>query len=226
MKLTTKLFAIAGALVTIASTAQAQSFSDSTFNNADWGAINYQFGSATFTAQQTPTGGNPGSGREVTHVLGDGTAIGIVHLFIPINIFTGPGGISSVSYSLDCLAPQGQMGVGLALYQDESLYVADYTAVGGSSWQTKGATGLTESMFGLVDVSPSSVANMSINPDFDLVNSNISLGFFTANSGGPATISGSFDNFNVEVDAVPEPATMALLALPAIAAMRKRRQNG
>jgi len=222
MKLTTKLFAIAGALVTIASTAQAQSFSDSTFNNADWGTI--WFGSISFSAQQTPTGGNPGFGREVTHVLGDGTAIGVVHLFNPINIITGPGGISSVSYSLDCLAPDEQMGVGLSLYQDGFLYVADYSAVG-SAWQTKGATGLTETMFGQVDLSPSSVVNMSLNPDFDRANSNIGLGFFTANSGGPATISGSFDNFNVEVDAVPEPATMALLALPAIATLRKRRQN-
>lgn len=224
MKSLTKSIIVATAVAGVF-TAQAQTFTDSTFNSGDWSKFVFIDGSGTVAGQQTATGGNPGPARLVTNTLGANSAVAAAHFYDPIAIFTGPGGLGRISYSLDVLAPSFAMGVGLALYQDGFIYVADYSAVFSNEWQTKSASNLTESMFGRISLTSSSVLDMSSNPDFDLVNSEITLGFFTANSGGPAVIEGVFDNYSVSIEAVPEPATMALLAIPALAALRKKKSR-
>jgi hypothetical protein len=204
-------------------TAQAQTFSDTTFNNSDWTALSFTQGTTSFTAGQVSLG-NPDTGRQVSHVLGDMTAIGVAHVFNPASVTIGTGGIAGLTYQIDFIVqPFAPVGVGFLVVQNGRYYISNYFGATQTQWTTAVSDTLTESMFGEVNISMSTVQNTNSNPDFDLVGSTLQFGYFTANSGGPITIQSNYDNFSVSAEAVPEPATMTLLAIPALMALRKKK---
>ena len=224
MKSLTKTLAFATAIAGCA-VSQAQTFSDTTFNNSDWSAISFTQGTTSFTAGQVSLG-NPDTGRQVTHDLGDTTAIGVAHVFNPASVTIGTGGMAGLTYQIDFIVqPFAPVGLGFLVVQNGRYYISNYLAATQTQWTTAVSDTLTESMFGEVNVSLGSVQNMNSNPDFDLVGSTLQFGFFTANSGGPIIIQSNYDNFSVSAEAVPEPATMALLAIPALAALRKKKSR-
>lgn len=224
MKSLTKSLAFASAIAGCA-LAQAQTFSDTTFNNSDWLATSFSQGTVSFSAGQVSLG-NPDTGRQVSHVLGDMTAIGVAHVFNPASVTIGTGGIAGLTYQIDFIVqPFAPIGLGFLVVQNGRYYIADYFGATQTQWTTAVSDTLTENMFGEVNVSMSSVQNTNSNPDFDLVGSTLQFGYFTANSGGPITIQSNFDNFSVSAEAVPEPATMALIAIPALIALRKKKSR-
>ncbi|ARU41076.1 hypothetical protein CCB80_07950 [Armatimonadetes bacterium Uphvl-Ar1] len=224
MKSLTKTLAFATAIAGCA-VSQAQTFSDTTFNNSDWSAISFTQGTTSFTAGQVSLG-NPDTGRQVTHDLGDTTAIGVAHVFNPASVTIGTGGMAGLTYQIDFIVqPFAPVGLGFLVVQNGRYYISNYLAATQTQWTTAVSDTLTESMFGEVNVSLGSVQNMNSSPDFDLVGSTLQFGFFTANSGGPIIIQSNYDNFSVSAEAVPEPATMALLAIPALAALRKKKSR-
>lgn len=138
------------------------------------------------------------------------------------------GGLGTINFSIDHVKMDG-IGYGLAflVFQNGVSYIADHQIYAPNTILTKSSIGLTENDFSEVTMSLTGVSNSASKPDFDLVGSTISFGFFTSgvttNTSGESDI--YFDNFSVSAEAVPEPATMALLAIPALVALRKKKSR-
>ncbi len=71
-------------VIGLTASAQAESFTDGTFNNADWtaqfGAVSPTTMNESFTATQVSSGGNPGHYRETTHTWDGPGNMNVIHL--------------------------------------------------------------------------------------------------------------------------------------------------
>ena len=224
-------------------------FSDSTFNNEDWKLTPLIYGSAVENAYQIASSNNqfrlivntlyPDPNGSFSFILGFNQRIGAVY---------NPqlqGAISSIDYSENSIlfsqSIYGQA-TGLALKQNQKIYIARVGATQEYSWTTKSANNLQQSNF-------SFAGNATENPDFSSTGTPIELGFFRANStcagcGGYTMVAG-IDNWSVKINQdesqpvpeptdesqpVPEPTTvLSGLAFSAFIAKmrmkRKRQQN-
>ena len=224
-----KLIIILCAAFTLAHAhAQGTTFYDGTFSDSDWtGTKIYDTTagqSATFSASQTASGGNPGAFRETIQDYGTG---GIRVGDLDSNFIFNPatqGAIASIDFSYDSDAfatgISGAIGYGLVVFQNGSFYASDAEdVVTANQWNTFSHTGLSATDFTLV--------GGSSNPDFTDTGSPIEFGYYTSNGTGFGTghTDSGIDNFSVT--AVPEPSMSIFGAASALALLlcRKRYQQ-
>lgn len=219
-------FVIVLAALAVATTSQGQSFSDATFNDLDWSEFSNVVNTGSFTAVQA--GNSANIFRRVSFSMSPNSAIGVTHYMNSSATVIGSGGLGTINFSIDHVKMDG-MGYGLAflVFQNGVSYIADHQIYAPNTILTKSSIGLSENDFSEVTMSLTGVSNSASKPDFDLVGSTISFGFFTSgvttNTSGESDI--YFDNFSVSAEAVPEPASMALIALPALIALRKKKSR-
>lgn len=210
-----------------------QSWSDQTFANSDWSIHVSQSSldsTPTVSASQSPTGGNPGAYRSVSHLtnVAGSQQLYVVHLHSSWTWNPSTQGpITEVTYSMDANVFNGgisdAVGFGIAIRQASTFYVADYFGIiEQTGWQSHSVTTpLTESDFGLAEW-PTPAGN----PDFSTSGGLIEFGFLTQNGTSSTTdvlsSSSGVDNVSIEITAIPEPASwLALAAAPLL--LRRRR---
>ena len=209
----------------LSGSAQAVTFQDTTFNFGDYAASgftqNYNNGASTvFATGQTPNG-NPGTAFESAISVSPGvldvlvTAVNSTFVYNP----SMSGAITSLDTSLDryTAVASGSLTYRILIAQDAKLYeyVATYPGQAAGVWASLTGNGLTANDFGLFSPTNLSGADLSMHPDFSASGSAINFGF--AMRRGPATVTDVYndvlraDNFRVTVNAVPEPATWAMM---------------
>lgn len=236
-------YALAGLIYLSASltaTAIPVTFSDGTFNNADWtGSITNQAGPAvSFSAQQVSAGGNPGKYRSLQQTYGGPGSIITGHVRAGDIYNPGTqGAVSSVSFSYDLkgfnLGNSGAVGYGGLISQNGSFYSSAFSrnATGSilvqtTRWESHSLANLIASDFGLLSGSGPG------NPDFSASGTQLQFGYFGSNGTGnnfqTSTVSG-IDNWSVSIQSVstsvPEPGVLGLfgLGLLGLGLVRRRR---
>jgi hypothetical protein len=206
--------------------ANAMTFTDTTFNYSDYSSSpftqNYTSGSGTTLTSGQTANGNPGTAYEsVAHIVVGG---GILATAVNSNFVYDPGtmgAIGTINASLDRYATAGQSS-GVANYslrilaaQGGNLYedIASFPGDGGSVWNTLSQTGITANDFGLFSSSDLAGADFTSHPNFS--GGPITFGFAMYRGGTtiPYDTTVRADNFSLEISAVPEPATWAMLLL-------------
>jgi hypothetical protein len=227
---------VAGALVAAHASA-AVTVSDGTFLDANWNLTQFLGGTGgSVTGGQVLSGGNPGAFRNVTDTL-TGGGVGIVlgtSIYTPFTYSpVASGAIASLNYTEDAACTincfgQGQS-TGPALLQGGKLYIlGSSTVITGPSpaWTTHALSGLTTLDFGLVNVTATTIVDMTQHPDFSAGGAPIQFGYFRANGtgsgGGGYTLTAGIDNWQITIAAAvpvtPVPTLGAReLALLAIA---------
>jgi hypothetical protein len=221
-------------IATCATPSHASTFSDTTFNLANYSSTVY---SGTTTPSSTvlqTSNGNPDTAYEVNFQYGPAangidvlaTALNNTFVYNP----TVSGAISTLNVSLDRFAMPTRDGVdtGVGNYtlrvlisQGGKLYESSQSLFGsdaGGIWHTLSTSGLTASSFGLLDTGNLNNIDFTSNPNFS--SGLITFGFAMRNGGDgtPVVRSASgilrADNFSIDVlTAVPEPSTWAMMIL-------------
>ena len=212
-----------GALAMFATSAMAAavSFIDGTFNDANWTPTKFidttPGASASFSAGQVATGGNPGSYRNTDMTFGGGV-IGVSHLSLASTYNpTTHGAISTIDFFYDLLEtnppfPSAAVNYNLLLVQGGvkyggKLFVDNITTH--PSWTLFSHPSLTASDFG--DYT-SSGAFGTASPDFSTNGGLIQFGYVTKNSSSSTvTTHSGIDNWSVTVHTAPEPSTLAMM---------------
>jgi hypothetical protein len=221
--------------------AQAATFFDGTFNDADWTRIvnitEGPFSSFEETASQSLSGGNPGAFRSMTHTWGNNTAARIYHF--NVNAIYDPaveGAIASIDYSADVRGLPGStiggvFGDGFAIQQDGRIFRTGTTGIGNNSpWQTVSLLNLTSGNFIALDGGSE--------PDFSITGSSIQFGYIRGNfipTRTVRTVAHGIDNWSVtlnlatvpvpEPSKTPEPSTIISLGLLGFGALWQRKLN-
>src|SRR5689334_10455875 len=182
-------------------------FSDGTFNDADWSATEICCGvGVSFAAGQVATGGNPGAYRQ-TDLVWSGPGAIVTHLnHDAVYDPAVEGAITTLDYSFDNIE-LSNYGVGYAMLisQNETGYIAfppfgvgldDTTS---PFWSHVSHTGLTASNFWEDN------SNLT-HPDFSSTGAPIQFGYWTSDSGDwvHEDLSG-IDNWSVTLNSGIEP---------------------
>ncbi len=180
--------------------------SDTEFPGAYWTAHVASSGGAIQNAQQSPTGGNPGNWRLMTHTIFPNSWIYVWH------IYTGPGGtydpsqqgaITNLDFTLDQRTVSGEdVGGAYALTQNGRYYTARYLTFNNTAWQTVQVACLTAANFVASDGGPEG------SPDFSVAGSPIQFGFARANpvpSVNAGIFSHGIDNWSVTIHRLGSP---------------------
>jgi hypothetical protein len=181
------------------------SFSDSTFNNADWDlVITVISGGGAVNAYQEISGGNPGEFRRIVNNLQGSPGIWVMHR--RINAIYNPqtsGAIQSIDYSEDSIMFAGFGGgeaTGPALLQNGIVYYLDPVLLSyQSNWAQQSLKSLDASDFHSIDSNGYFTSEI---PDLSGLGPPITFGFFRANSPGglPSyTIDAGIDNWSVTI---------------------------
>lgn len=229
------LIALSVVLVPLYALAGVSRFDD-TFDDADWEhfAITSQNG-ASFTTNQSPAGGNPGSYQMGTHGLPATTPnfVNVGHVFIggPTYDPAIEGAIASIEFSYDFIVSEitnagPDVGHGLLLRQDGAFYgIQSPVANFGEGWRGVSNSGLTAADFNRMGSSSTGI------PDFTSAGGPIEFGYFTFN-GAPASGVGAsqkiwgIDNYSATVEPVPEPSTISLLLVAVVLRLLGSRGRG
>lgn len=180
-------------------------------------------------AQQSLAGGSPGAYRSIQITYsgtGDVLSAHLCRGFTYTPAISGAIGSIDWSASLrgDIDIPNAQFGYALIVEQSGSYYQWWQHSVGGADWIRVADTGLTAS-----DFYPVGDPSGSGRPDFSGSAQPLEFGFLLAKQdSGPITLSTGFDNFQVTVAAVPEPAAYTLvgaLSLGLLAALNRYRNR-
>jgi len=213
-------------------------FSDGTFNNADWqvSMLFQSYNGGSVTGSQVAAGGNPGTYRSIntsvnplaagtpySNVLGFNQRLG--DTYDP----SSQGAIGSLDFSIDFLNinvfGNGQ-GFELALSQNGSLFgLLPHNTLTVGGWQHFSLTGVTANDFyQITSAPPIYMFDGTHHPDFSSSGAPISVGFYTATATTdvPFTLTAGYDNWSVTAHTVPEPSTFLLLALGALASLATR----
>lgn len=207
-----KLGSLATLLVVLGLAVSAQggmitySFTDGTFAPGDWSETTIGSGSQTVTQESSE--GNPDEFREV---VTDGQAlVRTVHTNSAFWVDPSATPIVSIDFWIDYMnidSRQAGQSLHLGLVQDGTTYYrAAHTTTGDDegTWFTHAVTGLTASDFALVPSTSGSTI-----PDFSKTGDPIVFGFSTGNSSGGGIRVG-YDNYDADVHASPEPASLAI----------------
>lgn len=230
------MLSVVGAFLASGASA-AVTVSDGTFLDANWNLTQFLGGTGgSVTGGQVASGGNPGAFRNVTDTL-TGGGVGIVlgtSIYTPFTYSAGgSGAIATLNYTEDAACTGGCFGqgqsTGPALLQGGKYYILGSSSVitGPSAvWTTHALNGLTALDFGLVNVTASTIVDMTQHPDFSASGAPIQFGYFRANGtglgGGGYTLTAGIDNWQITIAAAvasaPVPTLGAMeLALLAIA---------
>jgi hypothetical protein len=210
-------------------------FSDGTYADADWTIVN-QFG-LIFAGQQ-PTGGHPGSYRQVALAVGQNIPfVGQLNKTYVYNpSMTGP--ISGITYTIDLETTNAEGATYFALLsQNGNLYIETMHTGNASpnTWLTENIV-LDLADFALLRTNIQGnalIIDPNSRPNFSVSGSPITFGYeVTAGGAGFFTSITGIDNdpiiLTVTPSAVPEPTSLSLLAIGmgfvAVAAARRGRQ--
>lgn len=226
--------AFATAALLCATPAAAVTFSDTTFATSDYVLGQYAGGGVTTTLAQTASG-NPGTALEGTYSASGANPSGALFTALNTTFVYDPsasGEITSLSASLDRYfdpsidgAPLnvGSYTLRVLALQDGDLYQSIFTfgpfGAPGGDWHTLSQANILASDFKLFDPNNFGAAGTTTGLDFG--GSAITFGFAMRASGAvdgngqPLTLPTAgvlrADNFAIEVAAVPEPATWAIM---------------
>jgi hypothetical protein len=219
--------------VLAASVASAQvTFSDGTFNNADWSLISSSTGTGFATQNQVLTGGNPGAYLNVTLTSNNDWTFATSLMKLAQYDPQTQGAITNLSESFDNIqyGIVGAFGQGVApdILQNGVVYFdAAYDDSNPTSWTTLRWNDMQASSF----ITESDFLNNNYvdHPNFSSSGSVITFGFGTGNSPFGDRVTGTgFDNFEVEINtpqATPEPGSVALFLSWVIGGGLLRRRN-
>lgn len=216
---------ITGFAALVSSSARAgPTFTDSTFNLADYTVVGPDKSNAgiTITYDQCATCGNPGQALQliITVPTSGMSAIG----FLNNNFTYDPsvqGAVSSIFESEDknfTTTSSGTFGSNFRslLYQNGNYYVSgipfpSFTGPGTTGYQTASGT-LSANDFTLYNFLTLSFGVG--HPDFSTSGTNFQLGIVSiGNNNSAATNESDFDNLLFSINPVPEPSTWALMLL-------------
>jgi hypothetical protein len=241
-------------LVAIAAPSNAASvtFTDTSFNTADYTLNAYSQPSVTTTLGQTASG-NPGTALEGTYSSTGGNSAGVLYVALNNGFVYDPssqGAITALSASLDRyfvpILNDSPINVGsysLRVFAEQggNLYQAIYTFgptnQPGGDWYTGSQSSLLASDFKLFD--PANFGANGTATGLDFSGGAITFGFAMRAAGavdgngnpvdGPASGVLRADNFRIAINAVPEPATWAMMiagfAIAGAAARRRGRPS-
>ncbi len=223
-------------VASLAAAAQAATFSDGTFNPANWNNDVYASSSVSATpvvaVTQETSGGNPGNYRrmEVTYPGG-----GTIYQFHALSGATWDPSVQgeiegiNASFDLNKYATDSP-NFWVALRQGNTVFRLETAVVASTlnTWQNFNYTNLVQNSFreGIVGIS-GNVGSFGFDgnnhPNFTTSGGPIQFGFMLisgAGVGSPARI-GGIDNFSLTV--IPEPASMALMGLGTLLIVSRRR---
>ncbi len=219
----------------VAATSLSSAF---TFNDPIMGSFFYtktyaKFGTLSSTSvTSTSTGGNPGNGMRVTHLVAPGEITAVSALALGSAYMIPSTGVSHVNLGVDYTSSsEDQFGTayfGFALEQSGKHYVALLTESPFAPYSSTSASGLTANDFAEVDVVSGNVLNLTSHPDFSLVGSNLKFGVFSyaTSTAFADTITTHFDNLSVNVvAAVPEPTSILAASVGLFGIVRSRRRR-
>ena len=192
-----------------------QTFSDSTFNDADWEIFaeifidNDLLGDGTVSASQSGDGGNPGAFRLIQQTLtvadDSATILGFHRNAGAVYSPSTQGALGTIDVAIDGItfSEGSPLAVGPGLMQDGVIYFSR-AANTGRSWSTASFTGLTEELFSSLNF---------FMPDFSETGNPITFGFVVSSSGFAdvenVAFSGGVDNWSVTITpqaSLPQPA--------------------
>jgi PEP-CTERM motif len=232
------LLAIFGS--TLATSAQATLFTDSTFNLSDYSADTHQTGGATINVSQTLLGGNPGAALEITTSAPAAGGSGFFSAEYVLNksFLYDPGTqgpVKSVDFSLDVfLSATGITITAISapslIFQNGNYYLhlVPLPPTQGI-FQTGSQSGLGATDFSLVTNLTTFATDPTQHPNFSngILQFGI-LGAFVTSPGSPASIADvRADNLSISVNAVPEPQSYILLlvGLSVLGSMVRRNRS-
>lgn len=211
---------------------------DGTFNNGDWVHSVLVATNATYTVNQSPTGGFPGSYQSGKHFLGPTVPnyIEVAHVFSAGGSYdpSTMGAIEQVNVNYDFIVTNvinagPLVGHGLLLEQSGDFFLyrlAD--AAYGDGWTAFSASGLQATDFIAAQSGPS-------HPDFSTGGAPIQFGYFTLNGtppsgSGAAELDWGIDNYSVTaISVVPEPSSLFVSSMLAtgivVGRLRQRRKQ-
>lgn len=203
------LLSAALAVTVMAPVARSQnaSFSDGTFNNADWTVTTEVLNlGGTGVGTQVATGGNPGTFRRADNTTNSAVGQPFSNTVYVFHAKAGAtfspasnGPISEIDYAESSQRISGgQQACGLAIRQSGVVYYGpsflNPSAFG--TWAPNSQASLTAASF-------DALAPGTQNPNFGVGAPMIQLGFFRANStsvgGAGSTTQGAIDNWNVVI---------------------------
>ena len=197
------------------------SFFDGTFNNSNWNdtKILDPGGTASFTAFQVGSGGNPGSFQQTNQTLNQ-TPIGVSHLNPGFTYNPAvQGAITSINVSSDQIefSPLAGFEVvySILIFQNSTYYIAALDNLNQSSWTNFSFTGLTASDFTSAFNGFTLPGPGPAEPNFSSTGAPIEFGFFSGNTsiGSLFNTSSGIDNLSITLNtqSVPEPVSVMLL---------------
>ena len=218
----------AGVVCSLTSLAQGQTvltIQDSDFEPGNWesGTRVGPFAQAVnASAIQTPSGGNPGAFREMTHSVTNTTsdefAFGwIWHRYTADTLSLDTREVLSVRYLADHrrIASDGQgTSLSAVVFQNDEIYLASVGVVLGTSWLSFSTVPLTADDFAMLRADGSGT-DQTQHPDFSAGAGPLSFGMVFSNTpfGESFSISHGVDNWSVEVT-VPSGCSPADLVAP------------
>ena len=177
-----------------------RTYSDRTFNNADWTtSYTYVGNGGTATASQVKKGGSPGAFRQITDTVADASFFYVFNanrkaIYDPAKL----GAITSINYSesnkLISGFGQGQ-GTGPAILQNGKIYmtIARTLITPNAKWTKGSLSNLTAADFTTIDTGE--------HPDFSQTAAPMQFGFYRGNSATFSyTISAAIDNWVLKVN--------------------------
>lgn len=204
-------------------------YSDGTFNTANWGFETVVVGTGGTSSASQVAGGNPDTARQIVNNLngGGGLVWGVSRFgttnatrYEPVN----QGAILSVDFAIDFRFVEGIGGQGHSVAviakQGMLVYGAGYAITGSTgAWGSHAVSGLTAADFTLLNGASGPAINFSASAI------PIRFGFGAGNSAPNSSYSNTvmYDNFVVVVNNVPAPAAGVLAACGVLCAARRRR---
>jgi len=205
-------------LIAGAANADTLTFTEGTFNPADWTVI--VRGMGTTTASQILTGGNPDAFRQITNSV-DGIMWGYHFKNSAVYNPSTQGAILSIDYSEDAilLDGTGTLGAGPAIIQGGKVFAQGFGTVG-PTWTHRTFNNLHQSTFQHFHGEPGSAF-----PDFSATGGPITFGFWRGNAEGTFSMTTGIDNWSMTLhtNSVPEPSALTLAVGCGLALLRRRR---
>ena len=191
------------------------SISDETFATPDWSTVVVEStGGATQQASFIASGGNPGTYREMEHLVPGVASIEVFHAFEPTTFTPSiQGEIFEVDYAEDRIEfdppfSGAAVGAAPALLQDGVVYAGPNATFTDTSWTSLDMPALTADDFD---------DGSGQHPDFSELGTEIQFGFIRRNSSqNPSstnTIISGIDNWSFDLIYLPEPSTAAGVAV-------------